>query len=62
MKKTLQKYYWNLKEFAKIVNNQKSISSYVACHSFANRLKQKGIPIYIISKSLGHKNLAIAQV
>jgi len=40
---------------------KKNISSYVARHSFANCLKQKGVATDIISESLGHQNLAITQ-
>ncbi|MCM5662496.1 site-specific integrase [Galbibacter mesophilus] len=59
--KTLKKYNKNLKEIAKVCKIDKSISSYVARHSFANCLKQKGIATDIISESMGHQNVAITQ-
>ncbi|WP_066222914.1 site-specific integrase [Formosa haliotis] len=59
--KTLKKYNKDLKEIAKLCNISKPLSSYVARHSFANCLKQKGIATDIISESLGHQNLAVTQ-
>lgn len=60
--KTLQRYNKELKEIAKICGIDKPLSSYVARHSFANCLKQKGVPTDIISESMGHKNISITQV
>ncbi|WP_072765894.1 site-specific integrase [Arenibacter nanhaiticus] len=59
--KTLQRYNKELKEIAKICEIDKSLSSYVARHSFANCLKQKGVATDVISESMGHQNLAITQ-
>ena len=59
--KVLQRYNLQLKEIAEICGINKNISSYVARHSFANCLKQKGIATDIISESLGHQNLAVTQ-
>jgi len=59
--KTLQRYNKELKEIAEICGIDKSITSYVARHSFANCLKQKGVATDIISESMGHKNLSITQ-
>lgn len=59
--KTLQRYNKDLKEIAKICGINKNISSYVARHSFANCLKQKGVATDIISESMGHQNLAVTQ-
>ncbi|WP_394331704.1 hypothetical protein [Arenibacter certesii] len=39
----------------------KPLTSYVARHSFANCLKQKGVATEIISGSLGYQNLAITE-
>ncbi|SDM99865.1 site-specific integrase [Kriegella aquimaris] len=61
-KKTLAKYNRDLKEIAKICAINKSLSSYVARHSFANCLKQKGVATDIIGESLGHKDLMTTQV
>jgi site-specific recombinase XerD len=59
--KTLQRYNKDLKEIAEICEIDKPLSSYVARHSFANCLKQKGVATDIISESMGHKNLTITQ-
>jgi len=60
-KKTIQKYNKDLKEIAKICKIDKPLSSYVARHSFANCLKQKGVATDVISESMGHQNLTITQ-
>jgi site-specific recombinase XerD len=59
--KVLLRYNKELKEIAKICEINKPISSYVARHSFANCLKQKGVATDIISESMGHQNLAVTQ-
>lgn len=59
--KTLQRYNKELKEIAKICEIDKPLSSYVARHSFANCLKQKGVATDVISESMGHQNLAVTQ-
>lgn len=59
--KTLQRYNKELKEIAEICGIDKTITSYVARHSFANCLKQKGVATDIISESMGHQNLSITQ-
>lgn len=59
--KTLQRYNKELKEIAKICEIDKQMSSYVARHSFANCLKQKGVATDVISESMGHQNLAVTQ-
>jgi len=59
--KTLKKHNKDLKEIARICEIDKNISSYVARHSFANCLKQKGVATDVISESMGHQNLAITQ-
>ncbi len=60
--KTLQRYNKELKEIANVSGIDKPLSSYVARHSFANCLKQKGVATDIISESMGHKNLTITQM
>ncbi|MFD2835011.1 tyrosine-type recombinase/integrase [Gramella sp. AN32] len=39
----------------------KPLINYVARHSYANCLKQKGVATDVISESMGHQNLAITQ-
>ena len=60
-KKTLKQYNKDLKEIAALCEINKSVSSYVARHSYANCLKQKGVSTDIISESMGHQNVAITQ-
>ncbi|WP_417443265.1 site-specific integrase [Joostella sp.] len=57
-KKVLKKYNKDLKEIAKICKIDKPITSYVARHSYANCLKEKGVSTDIISESMGHQDLA----
>lgn len=59
--KVLGVYNRQLKELAELCDIKKNISSYVARHSFANYLKQKGVATDIISESMGHQNLAVTQ-
>ncbi|GMN09566.1 site-specific integrase [Croceitalea sp. MTPC9] len=60
--KTIQRYNKELKEIGKLCGIVgKPMSSYVARHSYANCLKQKGVPTDIISESMGHQNLVITQ-
>lgn len=46
-----------MKVIASICNIDKIVSSYVARHSFANCLKQKGVPTDVISESMGHQDI-----
>nr|WP_292960803.1 site-specific integrase [Muricauda sp. UBA7809] len=59
--KVLKNYNKELKAIAELANIEKPVTSYVAYHSFANCLKQKGVATDIISESLGHQNMAITQ-
>ena len=59
--KMLGIYNKELKELAKLCGITKNVSSYVARHSFANCLKQKGVATDVISESLGHQNLGVTQ-
>ncbi len=59
--KMLGIYNKELKELAKLCEITKNVSSYVARHSFANCLKQKGVATDVISESLGHQNLTVTQ-
>lgn len=61
-KKTLAKYNRDLKEIANLCSIKKPLTSYVARHSFANCLKQKGVATDIIGESLGHKDITTTQV
>ena len=59
--KMLGIYNKDLKELATLCGITKNVSSYVARHSFANCLKQKGVATDVISESLGHQNLGVTQ-
>ena len=52
----LKRYNNRLKEIGEVCKITKPLSSYVAQHSYANCLKQKGRATDIISESLGHQN------
>ena len=54
-------YNKELKELVNPCGITKNVNSYVARHSFANCLKQKGVATDVISESLGHQNLAVTQ-
>ncbi|MCO6147377.1 site-specific integrase [Flavobacterium sp. NRK1] len=59
--KTLKRFNSDLKKIADICEIEHKITSYVARHSFATNLKQKGVSTDVISEAMGHQNLAITQ-
>lgn len=59
--KTLKKFNKDLKKIAELCGIEANVTSYVARHSFATNLKQKGISTDIISEAMGHQNVAITQ-
>ncbi|MDT0642773.1 site-specific integrase [Zunongwangia sp. F363] len=61
-RKTLSKFNKDLKELASLAGIDKPLTSYVARHSFANCLKQKGAGTDIISESLGHQDVKTTKV
>jgi integrase len=52
----LRNYNKRLKRISEMLGLKKSLSSYVARHTWATLALQKGIPIKIISESMGHEN------
>lgn len=60
--KVLKKYNKDLKKIADKCGIDTKITSYVARHSFATNLKQKGVSTDIISEAMGHHNVGITQV
>lgn len=58
-KKVLQSYNSKLKEIATLAKVDKTITSYVARHSFATILKQKGTSIERISELMGHADVQV---
>lgn len=59
--KTLKKFNKDLKKLAELCEIDAKITSYVARHSFATNLKQKGVATDVISEAMGHQNVAITQ-
>lgn len=60
-KQTLKIFNMDLKQITGHCHIEKTLTSYVARHSFANCLKQKGVATDVISESLGHQNLEVTQ-
>ena len=56
--KVLKNYNKDLKAIAELAEIEKSVTSYLARHSFANCLK---VATNVSSNSLGHQNMAITQ-
>ncbi|RXG24288.1 site-specific integrase [Leeuwenhoekiella aequorea] len=56
-RKVLKRYNKDLRELGKLAGVNKIITSYVARHSFANCLKQKGVATDVISESMGHQDI-----
>lgn len=52
----------NLKKLAKKLKIQSSITSYSLRHSWATTAKYRGVPIEMISESLGHKSIKTTQI
>ncbi|GHT69465.1 transposase [Bacteroidia bacterium] len=52
----LRTYNKRLKRISKLLELEKSLSSYVARHSWATLAHHKGVSIEIISESMGHEN------
>ncbi|MDB4539451.1 tyrosine-type recombinase/integrase [Saprospiraceae bacterium] len=50
-----------LKNIASKAGIDKRLTSHVARHSFAEIARVKGVPLYDISKALGHSSLAITE-
>ena len=51
----------HLKTIARKAEIDKKLTSHVARHSFAEIARVKGVPLYDISKALGHSSLAITE-
>ena len=59
--KTLKKFNKDLKELAELAGVQKTISSYVARHSYATVMFHKGTSMEIISEAMGHSHVNITK-
>lgn len=62
IKSGLRTYNKHLKEFAKILNLDVKVTSYVSRHSWANILRKKGVSIEDISQGLGHSDLQTTKI
>lgn len=52
----------NLKEIAAMIELDTALTTYVARHSWATTAKEKGIPVAVISESLGHSTENITNI
>jgi len=59
--KVIKQYNKALKEIAQLAGVQKTVTSYVARHSYATCLKNKGVSTDVISESLGHSDIKVTQ-
>lgn len=62
IKKVRMQYNNALDEIGKLCGIQEKLTSYVARHTFANVLKQSGVPITVIQEAMGHESEAMTQV
>lgn len=58
----LARFNRNLRALGKIVGLKSKITSYSIRHSFAMALKERGVPIEMISELLGHKSIKTTQI
>ena len=58
VQKCLKKVNSDLKAIAEIVNIDISLTSYVARHTYATRLKREGVNVEVISEGLGHSDIS----
>lgn len=57
--KVLARFNYKLKEISKIAEIETHLTSYVARHSFATIMKNKGVSTDIISELMGHSNVQV---
>ena len=58
----LRKFNNNLKELARVLRIPSPVTSYTIRHSWATTAKFRGVPIEMISESLGHKSIKTTQI
>lgn len=58
----LRRFNNNLKDLAKVLHLRSPVSSYTLRHSWATTAKYRGVPIEMISESLGHKSIKTTQI
>ena len=59
---TLRRFNNDLKSLAKRLHIHSAITSYTFRHSWATTAKYRGVPIEMISESLGHKSIKTTQI
>lgn len=57
--KTLRSFNEKLNTIATLAKINKKITSYVARHSYATIMKQKGVSVEVISESMGHSSVLV---
>lgn len=58
----LRKFNYCLKDLAKALHLKSRVTSYTLRHSWATTAKFRGVPIEMISESLGHKSIKTTQI
>ena len=58
----LRKFNNRLKDLARVLHLNSPVSSYTLRHSWATTAKYRGVPIEMISESLGHKSIKTTQI
>lgn len=58
----LRKFNNRLKDLARALRLNSSVTSYTLRHSWATTAKYRGVPIEMISESLGHKSIKTTQI
>ena len=58
----LRKHNKRLKRISEILGLEKSLSSYVSRHTWASLAFRKGIPVEVISESMGHENESTTRI
>ena len=51
-----------MKDLARVLHLNSPVSSYTLRHSWATTAKYRGVPIEMISESLGHKSIKTTQI
>ena len=58
----LRNFNNRLKDLARVLRLKSPVSSYTLRHSWATTAKYRGVPIEMISESLGHKSIKTTQI
>ncbi len=61
IQKCLKHYNQDLKEIANVLGIDVNLTSYVARHTYATTLKNKGVDVSVISEGMGHKNVDVTK-